>query len=129
MDQEWGATIKRANGAPFERAAATEATLDELAEKLSELRQHLEQVLTVLNGATSEGHADNAGFEASRLRCHACGRTESTERAGWTLRLCGDDELHPYCPDCDRLHVDGEGRNGTSAHSAGHASSGLWEAT
>jgi hypothetical protein len=51
--------------------------------------------------------------DENSVRCHACSRTGSTQQAGWTLRLCGDDELHPFCPDCDRRHVDG--RNGTQA--------------
>jgi hypothetical protein len=117
--------VSGGDSAPVEYGASGEATLDELAEKLSELRQHLEQVVTGLTGATSGGRAGNSGAEGSSLRCHTCGRTRSTDQAGWTLRLCGDDELHPFCPDCDRRHGEGHGRNGTYAEgrSVGHASS------
>jgi hypothetical protein len=87
--------------AAIEPAAPTEATLNELAEKLSALREHLEQVVAALH--------DPPGADRG-LRCHGCGRTSPGGRAGWTLRLCGDDELHPFCPDCDRLHGDGDGR-------------------
>jgi hypothetical protein len=72
--------------------ASTEVTLAELAGKLAKLREHLHQVLVDLD-APARG----------RLRCHECGLTGSSEdAAGWTMRLCGDDELHAFCPDCDR---------------------------
>lgn len=101
------------DSARVERCASAEPTLDELAEKLWELRQHLEQVLTGPGGATSHAAFGDFRTDDTSLRCHACNRTGSTHQAGWTLRLCGDDELHPFCPDCDRRHVDG--RNGTQA--------------
>ena len=95
-----------------ERVASAEPTLDELAQKLSELRQHLEQVVTGLNRATSGARIGDSRADENSVRCHACSRTGSTQQAGWTLRLCGDDELHPFCPDCDRRGVDGNGGNG-----------------
>jgi hypothetical protein len=98
---------------------ATEATLNELAERLVELRQHLEQVRVGLSRATSEGRAGNSTDQQSALRCHTCGRARSTHQMGWTLRLCADDELHPFCPDCDRRHVNGNGRNGSEGDPAG----------
>jgi hypothetical protein len=88
------------------RAMLSDTTLYDLAQKLVELRQHLEQVRTDLSRATSGGHVG--------LRCHTCCRERSTDEAGWTLHLCGDDELHPFCPDCDRRHVNGNGRNGST---------------
>jgi hypothetical protein len=95
LDQEWRAKGSGGDG------GSTEPSLDELARKLSELRLHLEQVLT-------GSRADGSGTEERNLRCHACGRVGSAEEAGWTLRLCADDELHAFCPDCDRRPVDGE---------------------
>jgi hypothetical protein len=106
--------------APVENGAApTGPTLDELAERLSELREHLDQVVASLNElredesgigedvrtAISAYGSGDPGSEQGGLRCHECGRSDATEEAGWTLRLCGDDELHPFCPDCDRRRV------------------------
>jgi hypothetical protein len=93
-------------------ATLTEATLKELAQQLVELREHLEQVRIGLSRATSGVYAGASITEESSLRCHTCGRTRSTDEAGWTLRLCGDDELHPFCPDCDRRHVNGHNGSG-----------------
>jgi hypothetical protein len=72
-------------------AAGAGATLAELSEKLARLRQHLEHLASDLNGPSSG--ADG------RLRCHECGRVGSKSDAGWTLRLCADDELHHFCPE------------------------------
>ena len=103
--------VSGGDSAPVERGASAEPTLDELAQKLLELRQHLEQVLAGLDDA-SRGRVGNSSADGTSFRCHACGRTRWVDQLGWTLRLCGDDELHPLCPDCDRGHVDGYGRNG-----------------
>ena len=103
----------------------TEPSLNELAQRLVELRQHLEQVRTGLSRATSGGRAGNSGVEENSLRCHMCGRARSTDQAGWTLRLCGDDELHPFCPDCDCRHVNGHGRNGHVPKAVPQAVNGL----
>ncbi len=105
--------IRGGDHAPFECGASTEATLEELARRLSDLREHLRQVVTGQNLATSGGRADNSSRAEGSLRCHACGRTRSTDHVGWTLRLCVDDVLHLFCPDCDRRHVDGNGRHRT----------------
>jgi hypothetical protein len=35
------------------------------------------------------------------LCCAECGRVDVGER-GWTMRLDEDDELHAFCPRCDR---------------------------
>jgi hypothetical protein len=97
----------------------TEATLTDLAEKLSELRVHLEDVVADLNGrrgeispihdergtTTAESGTDNRASENGRLRCYGCGRMEAKGAAGWTLRLCPDDELHTFCPDCDSRYL------------------------
>ena len=99
-----------------ERRASAEPTLDELAQKLWDLRQHLEHVLIPLNRTGSDRLTEDSRADESRLRCYACNRTGSTRHAGWTLRLCGDDELHPFCPECDRRDVDGEGSNVTRAN-------------
>lgn len=88
-------------------AKVTETIFNDLSQRLLELRQHVDQIRTDL---------DRAGSEESCLRCHACGLRSVTGQAGWTLRLCGDDELHAFCPDCDRRHVDGAGRNRTMAN-------------
>ncbi len=68
-------------------------TLSELAEKVSTLRAHLDQVL-----ASLKSPADG------RLRCYECGQMASSGEAGWTLRLCADDELHAFCPGCDERY-------------------------
>lgn len=105
--------MSRDETARVDRVASAEPTLDELAQKLAELRQHLEQVITGLNRATSDTRTGDSRADESSLRCHACSRAGSTEQAGWTLRLCGDDELHPFCPDCDRQDVGGDVGSGT----------------
>jgi hypothetical protein len=101
--------VSGAHSSRGEPDACTEPTLDELARKLSELRQHLEQVLRGLDLATSGARAGDSRAEESSLRCHACRRAWPRDEVGWTLRLCGDDELHPFCPACDGRHVDGDG--------------------
>jgi hypothetical protein len=101
--------VNGSGGVPVERGASAEPSLEELAEKLLELKQHFEQAVRSLNHAISEGRANNAKIDEVGLRCHACGRTTSVDEQGWTLRLCGDDELHPFCPDCDRQQVDRSG--------------------
>ncbi len=90
------------------------ATLAEIAEKLSKLREHLNQVVANLDASADDWtreHGDvplvgrfRRSFDADRsLRCHDCGRIGSTDQTGWTLRLCGDDELHAFCSDCDKF--------------------------
>ena len=101
------------------------ASLPELAEKLSDLRKDLDEVIARVKDlhredrmSREEAHAPTPdrlfgmpNTDRGCLRCHECGRLSSTDRAGWTLRLCGDDELHPFCPACDGRHVTGN-RNG-----------------
>jgi hypothetical protein len=95
-------------------SAATGPTFAELSEKLSKLREHLDQVVDVLNaplgdgvvgeqpdGVALRGFRNSAGTDR-RLHCHECGRIGSKDEATWTLRLCGDDELHAFCLDCDK---------------------------
>jgi hypothetical protein len=98
--------VSSGGGLSARRGASPDPTLDELAQKLSDLREHLRQVLTGLDRGLAGGRAHDAGAAESGLRCHACNRNGSTDQAGWTLRLCADDELHPLCPDCDRRHLD-----------------------
>lgn len=81
----------------------TEEILNDLAQRLSELRLHLEQVRMELT---------RREVGKGSLRCYACGRMQVSEQPGWTLRLCADDELHAFCPDCDRRHLSGNGSNG-----------------
>lgn len=98
------------------QGSSTTATLNELAEKLSTLRKHLEQVIAGLNvpqeangvvrevprvaGSVARRLPRITGTEDS-LRCHECGLTGQSGGEGWTMRLCGDDVLHAFCPDCD----------------------------
>ena len=102
--------------------ATSEATLTELAGKLLKLREHLDQVVAELNVRREDGvaHEDlpdltlgrgSGGSTSSdgRLLCHECGRMGSNDAAGWTLRLCGDDELHVFCRDCDHRYFNGNG--------------------
>jgi len=123
VNQKWTPTVHGDGGAPLESDAATDATLDELGRKLSDLRRHLEQVVAGLNGLHDDGRESrDAARPASTgrssgpsgmpigLRCHACGRVRSTDQIGWTLRLCGDDVLHLFCPDCDHRYVNGDRR-------------------
>jgi hypothetical protein len=116
LSQKWTPTVNGPTDAPVDQGAATGASLTELAQKLLELRGHLEQVMTGLNDLREEREVGDASRPVrfvrrsggSRieggLRCRACGRTPAADRTGWTLRLCGDDVLHTFCPDCDRRH-------------------------
>lgn len=76
---------------------------NDLAQRLSELRLQLEQVREDLT---------RRDVGKGSLRCYSCGRVQVSEQPGWTLRLCADDELHAFCPDCDRRYLRGSGRNG-----------------
>jgi hypothetical protein len=80
----------------------TEEILNDLAQRLSELRLQLEQVRTELT---------RRDVGKGSLRCYLCGRMQVPEQLGWTLRLCADDELHAFCPDCDRRQLRGSGVN------------------
>ena len=88
----------------------TDEILMDLAQRLQELRTELQQVRTDLSGGE---------FGKNMLRCHTCGRQKAADQAGWTLRLWADDELHAFCPDCDRRHLrrDGAGRRAFEAPS------------
>ena len=86
----------------------TEEILTDLARRLSELRLHLEQVRTELT---------RRDVGKGSLHCYSCGRIQVSEQPGWTLRLCADDELHAFCPDCDRRHLMGNGRKRAPATS------------
>jgi hypothetical protein len=91
--------------------------LEELAQRLAELRDHLDEVVARLGEVREDERVIREdvrvaisayGAGSSRegsLRCHECGRLDVADDVGWTLRLCGDDELHPFCPDCDRRRV------------------------
>jgi hypothetical protein len=90
------------NGGP-----AAGPTLAEVAEKLSELREHVDQTVARLNALCNRDTV--ASTNVDTFRCHECGEESRADQSGWTLRLCGDDELHPFCPSCDRRHVSGIG--------------------
>jgi hypothetical protein len=38
--------------------------------------------------------------EDVQLRCANCRREGLLDEDGWTLELCGDNQLHPFCRDC-----------------------------
>lgn len=127
-----GSAMNQVRNPDVGRASGAGATLGELAEQLSELREHLDRIRAGLSDLREDdGGIRDAAPAASRrrigqasaegLRCHECGRRSSTDQAGWTLRLCGDDQLHPFCPTCDRRPVSGNG--GAGPTSAGLRSS------
>lgn len=117
--------------APGGEPPAIEATLTELAEKLAKLRAHLEHVRADLNGPREDSRVIRSGFTApaagrdfgnyasaaDRLRCHECRRTAPHDATGWTVRLCGDDALHTFCPDCDHRYFNGNGCRPSAAQS------------
>lgn len=74
-------------------AVSAAAALNDLDEKLSKLKARLEQVLAALHTPAER-----------RLLCHDCGLMRLAGESGWTLRLCADDELHAFCPNCDERH-------------------------
>jgi hypothetical protein len=103
--------------------------LTDLAQKLSELRAHLEHVAADLRARREDSRliddelgpgTARPGFGNStradrRLCCHECGRIGPIDATGWTLRLCGDDELHTFCPDCDSRYFYGKGGSASAA--------------
>ena len=91
-----GGGVSAGNMEPDGGLVAPVAALGELAEKLSKLRAHLDQVLVALHGPADR-----------RIGCHQCGQLGSSGDAGWTLRLCADDELHAFCPECDGRYFSG----------------------
>lgn len=79
-----------------------------LAGRLTRLRERFE---TTADGAEAPvpDHYDrlrNLGGENGRLRCARCGRDGSRGEDGWTLQLCGDDQLHTFCHDCYESEFD-----------------------
>jgi hypothetical protein len=106
-----------------------EPTLSDLARKLSELRAHLAHVTADLRSQREDRRlvhdelgttAARPGFGSSmgagrRLSCHECGRVGARDSTGWTLRLCADDELHTFCPDCDERYLNGNDRSASAA--------------
>jgi hypothetical protein len=64
-----------------------------------------ERFANVLNRQESTGAEVRLGPRASQsqpgqVRCASCGK-ECVSEENWTLRLCGDDQLHPVCRGCD----------------------------
>jgi hypothetical protein len=64
-----------------------------------------ERLANMLNRQESTAAEARLGLRASRsqpgqVRCASCGR-ECAREEDWTLRLCGDDQLHPVCRGCD----------------------------
>lgn len=108
---------------------ANEPTLTDLAQKLSELRAHLAHVTADLRsrredcapvhdelGTTAGGPGLGSPTSTERrLSCHECGRVGPGDSTGWTLRLCADDELHTFCPDCDERYLNGNNRSASAA--------------
>ena len=81
----------------------TDEILQDLSQRLWELRAQLQQVRTDLNSGE---------LGKDTLRCHTCGRQKASDQAGWTHRLCADDELHVFCPDCDHRQLKRDGADG-----------------
>jgi hypothetical protein len=64
-----------------------------------------ERLANMLSGQESSAAEVRLGPRASRsqpgqVRCASCGK-ECVREENWTLRLCGDDQLHPVCRGCD----------------------------
>ena len=113
-------------------AAAIAATLTDLAQKLAELRELVRQAAVDLNARRiSTRGARTVALPTTRsarlpqliaattstegrVCCHECGRAGPGAVKGWTLRLCGDDELHTFCPDCDRRYFNGTAGNASA---------------
>jgi hypothetical protein len=96
-------------GASAANGQAAAPTLGELAEKLSKLREHLDQLVADLNEPSSAGVIANESSGVA-VTCRECRRIGSTDDLGWTLRLCGDDELHAFCGACDSRYFNGNAR-------------------
>jgi len=72
-------------------------------ERGSSLKARLGKVLNHRHeGAVAEVRVGQRASElqSGHLRCARCGR-ECSREENWTLRLCGDDQLHPVCRGCD----------------------------
>lgn len=98
-----GSSAAKPEVAPPRPAAAPPANAPQRSYLVSSLKERL---------GKAQNHQDIRGADARvrlragdspdrSLRCARCGRECSYEARDWTLRLCGDDQLHTVCRDCD----------------------------
>ena len=100
---------RRANAANRETVSPRPATAGSTAAppqpcgRVPSLKERLGKMLNRQESAAVDVRTRwRAGEPQSRHPCCArCGRECSREKENWTLRLCGDDQLHPVCRDCD----------------------------
>lgn len=76
------------NREPWRRFAAP------LVEPLLKLRK------PAIAGVPNEYRLGSLAGEDVQLRCANCRCEGSLNDEGWSLELCGDNQLHPFCRDC-----------------------------
>ena len=83
------------------------------SEHVPSFKERLSQMLNGQEGAVAETRVGlrASGSQSGNIRCARCGR-EGSREDNWTLRLCGDDQLHPVCRGCDERDFDASGSGG-----------------
>lgn len=89
--------------APPRPAAASPATAPQRSNLVSSLKERLRRARNHQDIRVAASHVRDRASDSTEtpLRCARCGH-ECTDKANdWTLRLFGDDQLHPVCRGCD----------------------------
>jgi len=116
------ATATQARGASGSNAARREgahpkaapAAAPQPSHLVSSLRERLGRARNHQDVRVAEAHVRLRAGESpdGSLRCARCGHECSYEARDWTLRLCGDDQLHTVCRDCDERDFDDARKGG-----------------
>ena len=77
------------------RVSPLVAQLSRLAEQLNHVAYRADPVLP-----DPYDRLRNLGGDHGQVRCAECGRDGTRDEDGWTLQLCGDDQLHAFCRNC-----------------------------
>jgi hypothetical protein len=105
-------TVSRGPATPGVTAAPRHRPSEQvpsLKERIGKMLHHREDVVTDVRGGLRANEP-----QAEFLRCARCGRECSCDNENWTLRLCGDDQLHPVCRGCDEQDFSDPSRSGSS---------------
>jgi hypothetical protein len=77
------------------RNGRTQRRADQPAQPRSKSREPLMQSVP-----DAYGRLRSLCGENGQIRCANCKREGSPDIHGWTLELCGDNQLHPFCSAC-----------------------------
>ena len=87
---------------PSRRDSSVRRWVSPAVGQLSRLAEQLNHVVYRSDPALPDPYdrLRNLGGEHGEVRCAECGRGGTREEEGWTLQLCGDDQLHTFCRNC-----------------------------